>query len=180
MPFRITGLSPRPFQHLFGLSDEQLANHGARRYVADSKPGYPDRIELRDAEPGESVILVNYVHQTADNAYRASHAIFLLENAATVYDRVNEVPEVLRLRTISLRAFDTADMMVNAELVDGAELANVIERLFTNSSIAYIHAHYAKRGCYAARIDRFAIQLRSSYTGSRRASQSSRDNDLDE
>jgi hypothetical protein len=154
MPFRITGLSPQPFQHLFGLSDEQLAKHGARRYVADNKSGYPDRIELRDAEPGETVILVNYVHQPADNPYRASHAIFLLENAETAYDRVNEVPEVLRLRTISLRAFDADDLMVDADLIDGAELANTIERLFTDSGVAYIHAHYAKRGCYAARIDR--------------------------
>ena len=79
MSFRITGLSPRPFQHLFALSDEELARHSARRYVADAKPGFPDRIELRDAEPGETLILVNYVHQPADNPYRASHAIFVRE-----------------------------------------------------------------------------------------------------
>lgn len=154
MPFRITGLSPRPFQHLFGLPNAQLAKHGARRYVADSKPGFPDRIELRDAEPGETLILVNYVHQPADTPYRASHAIFLREGAETAYDRVNEVPEALRVRQISLRAFDAEDLMVDAELVDGAEIATVIERFFGNAQIAYIHAHYAKRGCYAARIDR--------------------------
>ena len=154
MSFRITGLSPRPFQHLFGLPDEQLAKHGARRYVADSTPGYPDRIELRDAEAGETLILVNYVHQPADTPYRASHAIFVLEGAETAYDRVNEVPEAMRLRQISLRAFDADDMMVDAELAKGAEVATVIERFFADPNIAYIHAHYAKHGCYAARIDR--------------------------
>jgi hypothetical protein len=56
MSFRITGLSPGPFQHLFGLSDQELAKHGAKRYVADTKPGYPDRIEVRDVEPGETVM----------------------------------------------------------------------------------------------------------------------------
>jgi hypothetical protein len=30
----------------------------------------------------------------------------------------------------------------------------VIERLLGNSAVAYIQAHYAKRGCYAARIER--------------------------
>ena len=29
--FRITGLPPEPFRHLFGLSDEELAAHGAKR-----------------------------------------------------------------------------------------------------------------------------------------------------
>ena len=154
MSFRITGLSPDPFRHLFGLSEQELAKHGAKRYVADSKPGYPDRIEIRDAEPGETVLLVNYVHQPADNAYRASHAIFVREGAETAYDATNKVPDAMRLRQISLRAFDDDHLMVDADLVDGREIEGVIERFFADPHIAYIHAHYAKRGCYAARIDR--------------------------
>ena len=74
MDFRITGLSAEPFRHLFGLDDDQLAAHGARRMIADKKPGFPDRIELRDAEPGESVLLLNYTHQPADTPFRSSHA----------------------------------------------------------------------------------------------------------
>jgi hypothetical protein len=154
MSFRITGLSPHPFRHLFGLSDEELAKHGAKRYVADSTPGYPDRIEVRDAEPGETLILLNYIHQPADNPYRASHAIFVREGAETAYDRINEIPDAMRLRQISLRAFDADDLMVDADVSDGREIESVIERFFADPHIAYIQAHYAKRGCYAARIDR--------------------------
>ena len=154
MSFRITGLSPNPFRHLFGLSDEELAKHRAKRYVADSTPGYPDRIEVRDAEPGETLILLNYVHQPAANPYHASHAIFVREGAETAYDRINEIPDAMRLRQISLRAFDADDLMVDADLVDGREMESVIERFFADPHIAYIQAHYAKRGCYAARIDR--------------------------
>jgi hypothetical protein len=154
MSFRITGLSPDLFRHLFGLSNGELAKHGAQRNVANEKPGYPDRIELRDAEPGETLILVNYVHQPADNPYRASHAIFVSEGAVAAYDRTDEVPESMRLRSLSLRAFDIDDLMIDAELVDGLELDGVIERFFANPAVAYMHAHYAKRGCYAARIAR--------------------------
>jgi hypothetical protein len=154
MSFRITGLSPHPFRHLFGLSDEGLAKHRAKRCVADTKPGYPDRIEVRDAEPGETLLLLNYIHQPAKNPYHASHAIFVREGAETAYDRTNEIPDALRLRQISLRAFDAEDLMVDADLVDGREMESVIERFFANPHIAYIQAHYAKRGCYAARIDR--------------------------
>ena len=154
MSFRITGLSPAPFRHLYGLSDADLAAHGARRYVADSKPGFPDRVEVRDAEPGEALLLVNHTHQPADTPYRSSHAIFVLEGAETPYDRTGEVPEVLRVRPISLRAFDAGHMIVDAGLADGDGVEALIRRYLARPDTAYLHAHYATRGCYAARITR--------------------------
>src|SRR5690242_7360635 len=108
MSFRITGLSAEPFRPLFGLTDEQLAAKGVKRYIADSKPGFPDRIELRDAEPGESLLLLNYTHQPANSPYNSSYAIFVLESAKEPYNRIDAVPEALRVRTLSLRAFDNA------------------------------------------------------------------------
>jgi hypothetical protein len=154
MSFRITGLDPAPFFSLYGLTDPELARLGVKRSVADAKPGFPDRVELRDAEPGESVLLLNYVHQPADTPYRASHAIFVREGAERAYEGVDETPECLRLRPISLRAFDASGFMIDADLVDGADVEASIRRLFAAPAAAYIHAHYAKRGCYAARIDR--------------------------
>ncbi len=153
-PFRITGLSPEHFVHLYGLSDDALAAHGAKRYVVDHSPGFPDRIEMRDLEPGEHAILLNFEHQTANTPYRSSHAIFVREGASVAYDRVNEVPDVMRIRPLSLRGFDAWGMMLDADLVDGADVETLIERLFRNPGVAYIHAHNAKRGCYSGRIER--------------------------
>ena len=155
MPFRITGLDPAPFRHLYGRPEEELAELGAQRVTSDHKPGFPDRVEMQDAEPGETLLLVNYVHQPAANPYRASHAIFVLEGSERRYDRVNEIPEVMRLRPISLRGFDAVHAMVRAELVDGAVLASHIEQMLADESVAYLHAHYAVRGCYAGLIERF-------------------------
>jgi hypothetical protein len=154
MNFRITGLSPAPFRHLFGLSDADLARHNARRYIADDKPGFPDRVEIRDAEPGESVLLVNYEHQPAETPYRSSHAVFIREGAEKTYDRIGEIPPALNGRLIALRAFDADHMIVDADIADGSALEPLIERLLANPKAAYLHAHYAKRGCYAARIER--------------------------
>jgi Protein of unknown function (DUF1203) len=154
MSFRITGLSPENFRHLFYLPDETLHEHGAIRMPVDRTPGFPDRIEVRDAEPGESVLLVNFTHQPANNPYRASHAIFVREGASAAYDAVDEIPEALRRRTISLRAFDSQHSMVDAGLADGTQLQQLIEQFFSNPDVAYLHAHYATRGCYAARVDR--------------------------
>ena len=154
MTFRITGLSPEPFRPLFGLSDEDLNHHNARRFIADGKSGFPDRVEIRDAVPGESVLLVNYEHQPARTPYRASHAVFIREGAETRYDRIGEIPPALSTRLIALRAFDADHMIVDADIANGAALEPLITRLLTNPAAAYLHAHYAKRGCYAARIER--------------------------
>lgn len=154
MSFRILGLSPAPFRHLFHRTDAELAAFGAVRHVADARPGYPDRVELRDAEPGEALLLVNWMHQPAPTPYRASHAIYVREGAERPYDQVDEVPAVFRARTISLRAFDAGDMMVDADLAEGRDVESAIVRLLREPRVAYLHAHYAKRGCYAARIER--------------------------
>ena len=124
-----------------------------KRLIADKSPGFPDRIELRDVEQGEALLLLNYLHQPADTPYKASHAIFVREWAETPYRAMNEIPNVLGIRPISMRAFDASGDMVDADLIEG-DLEPTIARLFANPEADYIHAHYAKRGCYAARIDR--------------------------
>ena len=154
MTFRITGLDPEPFRRFYGLSDEALAAQRVLRVVADRRPGFPERVELRDASPGETLLLANYVHQPADNPYRASHAVFVREGAETAYDRAGEIPEVLRIRPLSLRAFDASDMLIDAELADGCDVESAVLRLLGDSRVAYLHAHYARHGCYAARITR--------------------------
>jgi len=154
MRFRITGLSAQPFRHLYGLSDHELERHGVKRYVVDKNPGFPDRIEMRDAQPGEKVLLLNHVCQPANTPYRASHAIFVREGAEDAYDRVGEVPEVMRSRLLSLRAYDADGMMLEADVIDGKDIETAILRFFVSPAVSYIHAHNAKRGCYSGRIGR--------------------------
>lgn len=155
MAFVITGLPVEDFRSMFGLPDAELAARGVVRYPVDAKPGFPCRVTLEDAEPGETVLLLNFEHQSADTPYRARHAIFVSETATEARRAVDEVPGALRVRAcLSLRAYDQAGMMVDAELTSGEAIEGGIARLFANPQVAYIHAHNAGRGCYAARIDR--------------------------
>ena len=154
MAFRITGLSPEPFRPLFGLPDAELAERNIKRYVADAHSGFPCRIEMREAEPGETVLLLNHVCQPANTPYRATHAIFVREGATTPFDQADQVPVVMRKRLLSLRAYDAAGMMLDADVVEGADVEALIERLFANPDLGYIHAHNARRGCFSGRIDR--------------------------
>src|SRR6266481_8267295 len=109
---------------------------------------------MRDLDPGETGLLLNFTHQPADTAYRSSHAIFVREGAETSYAALDTIPEVISMRPISLRALTGAGEMVAADLVDGQALAPLIEQFLADPDVAYLHAHYAKRGCYAARIER--------------------------
>jgi Protein of unknown function (DUF1203) len=154
MSFRISALPTARFKPLFALSDEELATRGAMRRIVDKCPGFPCRVSLVDAQVGEVVLLTNYEHQTASSPYRASHAIFVRENAREARPQVGEVPQVLRSRLLSVRGFDENGMMIDADVVDGRAIEPSIERLLANGTISYLHLHNAKPGCYAARVDR--------------------------
>lgn len=154
MDFRISGLAPQPFAKLFSMDDGELARHRALRRIVDAKPGAPCRVSLEDAGPGEEVILVHHEHHAVDSPYRASHAVYVRRLAREAFDRVNEVPPALASRLLSVRAFDAAGLMVGADIAEGREIPALIARLFADPAAAYLHAHYARAGCYAARIDR--------------------------
>jgi hypothetical protein len=154
MTFQIHGLDHQTFAPLFELSDADLAAHRAVRVKVDIKPGFPDRIALRDAEPGETLLLVNYEHQRADSPYRSSHAVYVSQTATEAALMVDSLPPYFTNRSISLRAFDGNGMILRAELVDGADAAPVIESLLADPKAAYLHAHFAQYGCFAARIER--------------------------
>jgi len=154
MEYQISALSDNEFSHLVGLDDESLESHCAKRMQVDVKPGFPCRLTLEDAEVGESVLLVNYEHLSVDSPYRSAHAIFVREGARTCPTFVNEIPEQLKIRLLSIRAFDANGMMIDADVVHGKECAPVIQRLLENRSTSYLHIHNAKPGCFAARVDR--------------------------
>jgi hypothetical protein len=154
MNYQISPLQLSEFQHLINADDAVLAKEGVVRLTADVKPGYPCRVSLRDAEPGESVLLLNYEHQSVATPYRSRHAIIIRENAEQAEPFVNRVPEQLGIRILSVRGFDKVGMMIEADVVDGATLETAIEEMFGNAAVEYLHIHNAKPGCYAARVDR--------------------------
>ena len=154
MPFQISALPAERFQHLFDQTDDALRAHGARRMVVDEYPGFPCRVSLEDATVGESVLLLNHEHQPAASPYQSSHAIFVRERAVEANLQPNEVPDQLKRRLLSIRAFDTEGMMIDADVVEGTDLEHIVERMLANQSVSYLHVHNAKPGCYAARVDR--------------------------
>src|SRR5205809_673901 len=104
MTYRITGIDPAPYRHLFGLSDGELADRGVVRMTV-TDPTFPCRVSLTDRAVGERVLLVNHVSHDVANPYRASHAIFVTEADQASAEYIDEVPPVFVRRILSLRGF---------------------------------------------------------------------------
>jgi Protein of unknown function (DUF1203) len=154
MNYTLHGLEPALFEPLFGLDEEALATRGMRWMDVDQPVGYPCRISLEDAPVGERVLLLPFVHQNSDSPYRASGPIFVRPGIKATRRIVGELPPYLTRRLLSVRAYDAAHLMVDAEVIDGSEAAQLIERYLARDDVAYLHLHFAKRGCYACRVDR--------------------------
>jgi hypothetical protein len=152
--FRISSLPLDSFHFLFGLNADELAAHNARRCIADSNPGFPCRVSLEEAEVGESVILLNYVHHPVNNPYRSAGPIYVRERAKQAELKINEVPQVAQTRVLSVRAYDESGFLVASDVVDGSALKQKISDFFSNATIAYLHLHNARPGCYSCRVDR--------------------------
>jgi hypothetical protein len=153
MTYRIAGLDPDRFRHLFGQAEEVLAEQGMVRVHADGVSRFPCRISLEDAPAGETLLLLNHTDHDVATPYRNSYAIYVRESAGKATALADSLPQVLQGRPIALRGYDSAGMLRGATLKVGEVEAGIAE-LFARPEIAYIHAHNAAHGCFAARIDR--------------------------
>ena len=154
MSYRIAGLSPELFAHLWPLDEAALHAQSIRRVVADSDRGFPCRVSLDNARAGETLLLLPFQHHDVAGPYRASGPIFVRESAAATHAVRNAIPEQQRSRLLSVRGYDAAGWMHAAEVVEGVELEPLVARMFADPRIAFLHVHNARRGCYACRIDR--------------------------
>ncbi len=154
MTYKISGLDPSNFTHLVGRSDELLAAHGAVRVTATADHGYPCRISLADARAGETLILLHHVSHDVATPYRSSYAIYVRENAERAAVYRDETPPVFEGRPLGLRGFGADGNLKNALLALPGEADRKIRALFDDPAIAYIDAHNAAHGCFAARVTR--------------------------
>ena len=153
MTYRIEGLAPEAFESLFSMTDGELAARNAVRVTADSPGGYPCRVSLEDAAPGEELVLLNHVSNDVPTPFRTAYAIYVRKGAEAA-SYVDETPDYLGKRTLSLRGFDEAGMLKQASLAMPGEADAQVRALFERADIANIHAHKAAYGCFLARIER--------------------------
>jgi len=153
--FIIKPLSNNTFSHLMQLTEQELAVHKAKWVAVDSNPGYPCRVSLTEAEIGERVLAIPFFHHDVDSPYRASGPIFVREHGKTADIKPNQIPEILKQRLLSLRAYNSINMMCDAAIFQGEEnLIKGIKSFFENPEITYIHIHNANPGCFNCSVER--------------------------
>ena len=146
--FRFLAADDARFHSLFDQTDAELSAIGAKRVTVDSKPGFPCRVSLADAEIGETVLLLPYVHHDVASPYRASGPIYVRQRATTAQFAPGEIPAMLGHRLLSVRAYDGDAMLRAADVVQGDALGSAIERFFGDERVSYLHIHNARPGCY--------------------------------
>ena len=154
MSYAVQGLDPARFAPLFAMNEGELTDHRAVRLHAASSAGFPCRVSLRDADEGEELVLVNHVNHDVETPCRNAFAIYVRKDAGEAARYVDECPPVFTGRPIALRGYDGSGMLVGARLAMPGGADEVIRELLDDPQVAYIDAHNAAHGCFAARIER--------------------------
>lgn len=102
---------------------------------------------------GEELVLVSYDPFTSTSPYRSASPIYL-HKIPCGQPQLNEISEQQLRRQLSVRAYDGAEMMLEAKVIDGHDLESVALRLLESSDVAFLHVHNASPGCWALRIER--------------------------
>lgn len=146
--FIIKPIEKSMFSECFNLNDQQLEKFSAKWMIADSKPGFPCRVSLKEAEIGERVLLVPYKHHDVNSPYKASGPIFIREDAVEAKLNINEIPEILTKRLLSVRAYSEDSLMIHAETTLGSGLETIIHNMLTDANVKYLQVHSANPGCF--------------------------------
>lgn len=155
MTYRIRGLDPAQFADRFAMEPGALPASLSQRLTAGPDGRYPCRVSLEDAAPGEEILVTNFTNHAVDTPYRSTFAIYVRRDADRPAEFVDDLPPVLCARPIALRGYTAAGLLHRASLALEGDVDPAIRDLLKGEDIAYIDAHNAKHGCFAARIERY-------------------------
>jgi hypothetical protein len=139
--------------HAMPAGDADPCAPAGRLKVAEGRE--PCRRCLRNANPGESLLLLPYDPFLVRSPYAGEGPVYVHADGC---DEHRPEPDVLPeqvdgIRVFSIRSYDADAMMLDAEVVGGDVLADRARALLGNGA-AFLHAHFAGPGCFAFRIDR--------------------------
>jgi len=158
MKYRIASL---PQEFLDRVRERGIDDLGqpVRRLVSASG-GEPCRDALRRAQPGEALILASFSPFTVIGPYREFGPVFVF--AQPHEDGVSR--DSLPLcpggsagylgERFALRAYDHAENITDATLVNASEAEDTLERFLADPAVAFVHARFPNHGCFALRIAR--------------------------
>lgn len=128
-----------------------------KEWVEYENSGYPCRVTLEDAEIEKKVFLIPYDFHRTNSPYQSKGPVFVRKGLKSRKFKNNEVPVMLNHRLLSFRGYDKSGFMKEAITDKGIHTKEVIEKIFLNTEIEYIHIHNSSPGCYNYEIRRINI-----------------------
>jgi hypothetical protein len=110
--------------------------------------GEPLRCCLRDADPGEELILFGYEPPLPPSPYREVGAVFAHAKPCGGPAGADRYPPAWRGRSQVLRAYDRRGWIRDAKVHDGSDPETVIDRLLADPEVVQVHSRNVAYGCY--------------------------------
>jgi hypothetical protein len=117
---------------------------------------YPCRHCLQEATAKTGMLLLSYQTPKPKSVYGQPTAIFMCASDCARFGQPDAIPDIVRNRLVSFRAFRRVGMMIYDanELAEGTGHEAAVRRIFARDDVAYINAHTAKPGCLLCHIER--------------------------
>ena len=150
--FQITPIDP-DFLARVRASDVDVSGNQVEHLTAEG--GEPLRCCLRDAEPGEQVILFGYAPAIPAGPYREIGPVFAHATDCGGYVEVDAYPTRWRGRPQVLRAYDSRGWIHPSTRVhDGTNPEAVIADLLAIPDVVQLHSRNVAYGCYMFTVTR--------------------------
>jgi hypothetical protein len=127
------------------------------RLVAEG--GEPLRCCLRNAHPGEELILFNYEPPMTASPYRELGAVLAHAAGCEGAGEVDSYPADWHGKPQILRAYDERGWIHDASAIhDGSDPEGAIAKIFTQPDVVEVHSRNVVYGCFMFRITRVESQ----------------------
>jgi hypothetical protein len=116
--------------------------------------GEPLRCCLRDAQPGEELILFGYEPPLPASPYREIGAVFAHARQCSGPKPDQSYPQGWYGRPQVLRSYDERGWIRDAKMHDGREPESVIAEMLADPEVVQVHSRNVAYGCYMFSVTR--------------------------
>jgi len=138
----------------FRQTDRDDAGNRLHHKIADHPA--PCRHCLSESAVGAPILLGSYHFGRPIGVYWTPSPVFIHAEACRRFGQPNIVPEIVRRRLVSVRAYDADDMCLYdlGDVSDGGEVDWLINRALADARTDYVNIHTARPKCFLCRVER--------------------------
>ncbi|MGA9867621.1 MAG: DUF1203 domain-containing protein [Acetobacteraceae bacterium] len=140
----------------FRASGRDDQDNDLRRRSPGPDSNCPCRHCLQYARAGQVVLLGSYNLPRPTGVYWTPSPIFVHADSCPHYERINDIPEIVRGSLVSVRAYDAEDQCLYdlGQVSEGTVVDVPLRRALDDPRTAFVNIHTAKPGCMLCRVER--------------------------